>query len=61
MSPQTQARLLKVQSLWGVQRTMELAASGALHGSALAMPVLLHMQVDAQRALEVLRARAGQA
>jgi len=61
LSPQMQARLLKVQALWGVQRTMEVAAAGALKGGAHAMPVLLYMKVDAQRALEVLRARAGQA
>jgi hypothetical protein len=61
LSPQMQARLLKVQALWGVQRTMEVAAAGALKGAAPAMPLLLYMQVDAQRALEVLRAHKGHA
>ena len=61
LSPKMQARLLRVQSLWGVQRLMEVAANGSLKGGAVAMPVLLHMKVDAKRAMEVLRARAGQA
>lgn len=61
MSPKLQARLLKLQQWWGVQRVLELATGGALKGAKPAMPVLLHMEVDAARALEVLRARAGQA
>lgn len=61
MTPQMQARMLKIQSFWGVQLLMEVAASGSMHGSGPAMPVLLHMKVDAQRALEILRARSGQA
>jgi hypothetical protein len=60
LSPELQQRLLKLQSLWGVQRTMEMAAAGALHGKAPPMPVLLHLEVSATRALEVLRARSGQ-
>jgi hypothetical protein len=60
MTPQMQARLLKIQALWGVQRTMEVAAAGSLKGGAPSMPVLLYMKVDGDRALEVLRARAGQ-
>jgi hypothetical protein len=61
LSPQMQSRLLRLQEWWGVQRVMEVAVSSSLQGAKPAMPVLIHMQVDAQKALEVLRARAGQA
>lgn len=61
VSDLTSGRITKLQSLWGVQQVIELAASGAMNGTAPKMPLLLTMRVDAQEALEVLRARGSNA
>lgn len=60
ITAKTAQLLLKANSLWLVQQTLELALHGSLSGSAPNMPVLITMKVDPDEALAVLRARQGQ-
>jgi hypothetical protein len=53
--------LSKLQTFSHVQRAPEYAISGAFKGSAAKLPVLITMHVNVDDALEIFRARSGQA
>ena len=50
----------KLQTMAHVQRCLEYAVQGALHGNAPNVPLLLKMQVNADEALKIFAARSGQ-
>lgn len=59
-TPALQKLLLRVESLWGMQRSFEMLMEDVSKGAARRTPITLSMPVDAERAMAVLSGRSDQ-
>ncbi|GJJ02303.1 hypothetical protein RugamoR64_28410 [Duganella rhizosphaerae] len=59
-SSATKSIMAKLQTMAHVQRCLEYAVQGALHGNAPNVPMLMQMNVSADKALKIFMAHAGE-